>query len=178
LDKEAGQFWVSKPWEIVAEEHNLSAFERNATYLNVGEGRFVDLTFVSGAGNDGDGRSVIALDVDNDGMQDLVVRQAGGEPLLLLRNRMPKRHWLRIALKGTESNAQGLGARITATIGGRTLVRELYPINTYFSQAPAEAHFGLGDATVVDRIDIRWPSGKTQSLTNVPVGRRMSVTEP
>jgi len=103
-DLEKDQFWVGNPWAIVAAQKNLSAYERNRTFLNLGLGRFVDVSFFSGADSDGDGRAVVAADLDGDGMEDLIVRQAGGGPLLLFQNRFPRRHYLRVSLRGTESN--------------------------------------------------------------------------
>lgn len=178
LDHSSGQFWVSNPWKIVYEGHNLSAFERHAMYLNLGHERFADVSFVTGTDSDGDGRSAIAADLDGDGMQDLVVRQAGGGPLLIYRNQFPKSHWLRVSLRGTHSNGRGVGARLIAHVGSRTLVREMFPANTYFSQQPCEVHFGLGDATRVDRLSIRWPSGQVQELTDVSADQRLQITEP
>jgi hypothetical protein len=178
LDNSSGQFWVSNPWRIVSEGHNLSAFERHATYLNLGGERFADVSFVTGTDSDGDGRGAIAADLDGDGMQDLIVRQAGGGPLLIYRNQFPTRHWLRVKLHGTRSNSMGIGARLTAQVGSRAIVREMYPANTYFAQQPCEVHFGLGDATTIDRLTIRWPSGLIQQVKDVDVDQRLEITEP
>ena len=64
-----------------------------------------------------------------------------------------------------------------AEAGGRRLVREMYPANTYKSQHPCEVHFGLGDATSVERLTIHWPSGLTQELTDVRADQHLRVTE-
>jgi hypothetical protein len=181
LDKSAGQFWVGNAWDI-SEDHNLSAYERKAAYLNVGakpgEAKFANASFLSGADGDGDGRTAVAADLDGDGMQELILRQAGGGPLVVYRNELPKRHWLRVKLRGTKSNGGGVGARVTAWIGDRKLVRDVYPQNTFVSQQPNEAYFGLGDAAVIDRLEIRWPSGQTQALERVAVDRLLRVMEP
>ena len=177
VDSDSGQFCVNNPWEIVAHQKNLSAYERNRTYLNLGAGRFADISFLTGTDSDGDGRSVIAADLDNDGMLDLVVRQAGGGPLLMFENRMPRQHFLRVSLRGRESNGQGIGAKLTAEVIGRTIVREMYPANTYASQNPCEVYFGLGPATRVDRLTIRWPSGFTQELCDVEADQHILIEE-
>jgi hypothetical protein len=177
LDIAHGQFWVGNPWRIVAEGKNLSGFERNRTFLNLGNLRFADVSFLTGTDSDGDGRSVFGADLDGDGMQDLVVRQAGGGPLLLFKNCFPRQHYLRVSLRGTRSNGLGIGARLIARVGTRTLVRELYPANTYKSQQPSEVHFGLGEATSVDRLTILWPSGLTQELTDVSADQHLRVIE-
>lgn len=177
LDASLHEFWVGSPWQIVRERHNLSAFERNRAFLNV-EGRaFLDISHLTGADSDGDGRAVVAADFRNSGMLDLVVRQAGGGPLLLFENRLPRKHYLTVSLRGHASNRQGIGARLTAQVGGKQVVRELYPANGYCSQGPTSVHFGLGDASTVERLTIRWPSGKLQELKGLKADRHILVDE-
>jgi hypothetical protein len=177
LDASLREFWVSNPWQIVAQGHNLSCYERNRAFLNAGGQDFLDVSHLSGADSDGDGRAVVAADFRNRGQLDLLVRQAGGGPLLLYENRLPQRHWLRVSLRGRASNRQGVGARLEAEAGGLRQVRELYPANTFLSQAPAEVHFGLGAATAVQTLTVRWPSGKVQVLKDVAADRHVVVDE-
>lgn len=177
LDDALHEFWVSNPWQIVSHGHNLSAFERNRAFLNVRGHDFLDISHLTGADSDGDGRSVVAADFRNVGMLDLIVRQAGGGPLLLYENRLPRRNYLMVSLRGRESNRQGIGARLVAVVNGQPLVRELFPANGFHSQSPNIVHFGLADAEVVDRLTIRWPSGKVQELSNVKGGRHIVVDE-
>jgi hypothetical protein len=177
LDKSLGEFWVTNPWQIVAHGHNLSAFERNRVYLNVKGKDFLDVSHLTGADSDGDGRSVVAADFRNNGMQDLIVRQAGGGALLLYENRLPRKGYLKVSLRGHTSNRQGIGARLTAVVNGQQQPRELYPANGFFSQAPSQVHFGLGDGDKVDRLTIRWPSGKVQVLKGLKGGRHVVVDE-
>lgn len=178
VDQASGQFWVDHPWNIVAEGHNLSGFERNATYLNLAGRGFADVSFLSATDNDGDGRSIVPADIDNDGRLDMIVRQASGGALLVFRNQLPQQHWLRVSLRGRKSNGLGIGARLVAEIGERRLVRELYPANTYYSQQPAEVHFGLADAIQVDRLTIHWPSGNKQTISRIAADQHLRVTEP
>lgn len=177
LDPRLGEFWSANPWTIVADGHNLSAYERNRAFLNVGGRTFLDISHLTGADSDGDGRSVVAADFRNVGMPDLIVRQAGGGPLLLYENRLPRRHYLTVSLRGRTSNRQGVGARLTAEVGGRRLVRELFPANGYRSQAPNQVHFGLADDAAVDTLTVRWPSGKVQVLTGLAADRHIVVDE-
>src|SRR5262249_60986164 len=135
---------------------------------------FVGVSFLTGPDSDGDGRSVVACDFRNNGRLDLIVRQAGGGPLLLFENNFPQRHYLKVSLRGRpapagapSSNRLGVGARLVAEVRGQQLVRELYPVNSYLSQAPSLVHFGLGDADRVDRLTVRWPSGKVQVLRDL-----------
>ena len=177
VDQSLGEFWVTNPWDIVDQGHNLSAYERKRAFLNVRGQSFLDISYLTGADIDGDGRSVVAGDFRNDGQLDLVVRQVGGGPVLLYENRFPKAHYLTVSLRGRASNRRGIGAQLLAHAGGRALVREIYPLNSFRSQMPALAHFGLGDAAVVDRLTIRWPSGMTQELTGLPADRHIIVEE-
>jgi hypothetical protein len=178
VDAELKEFWVESPWEIINQGQNLSAYERDRAYLNVKGKAFVEISHLTGADNEGDGRSVVAADFRNVGKLDLIVRQVGGGPLVLYENRFPDRHYLKVSLRGgRRSNRQGIGARLTATAGGQTLVREMYPHNTYRSQAPNIVHFGLADARTVERLTIRWPSGRVQELHDLPADRHLVIDE-
>ncbi len=158
--------------------YNLSAYERNRVYLNVEGVDLDDISAVTGADSDGDGRAVVAADFNGDGREDLLVRQAGGGPLLLFENRFPKRHWLKVSLRGTRSNSHGIGARLVAAVAGRNIVRELYPVNGFMAQGPAYAHFGLGTATQVDDLMVRWPSGLIERFKDVKADQHLVLTEP
>jgi hypothetical protein len=177
VDQSLGEFWVTNPWDIVQKGHNLSSYERKRAFLNTGGNGFLDLSYVTGADSDGDGRSVVAGDFRNDGRLDLVVRQVGGGAILLFENQFPKAHYLTVSLRGTASNRLGIGARLTAAVAGRALVRELYPQNSFLSQMPSRVHFGLGDAAMIDRLTIRWPSGTVQTLEHIAADRHIVITE-
>ena len=159
------------------EGHNLSAFERNRTFLNVGGKHFIDVSYLTSADSQGDGRAVVAGDFRNTGQMDLAVRQIGGGPFLLFENRFPKRNYLKISLLGKDSNRLGIGARIIAQVGDLKITREMFPVNSYQSQAAAIVHIGLNQATAVDRLDIRWPSGEAYSFKNVRGNRHILVRE-
>ncbi len=182
VDASLGEFWVENPWEIVTRGHNLSAFERKRVYFNVpgpgGSGRdFLDVSHLSGADNDGDGRCVVAADFRNNGRQDLVLRQTGGRALLLYENNLPTGNFLKVSLRGRRSNRLGIGARLTARVRGQNVVREMFPLNSFQSQMPNLVHFGLGEARTVERLTILWPSGQKQVLTGLAGNRHVVVTE-
>jgi hypothetical protein len=180
LDSSLGEFWVENPFDIVNKGHNLSAFERKRMFLNVPHGRgrnFLEVSYLSGADNDGDGRCVVAGDFRNTGQMDLVVRQVSGGPLRLYENHFPRRHYLKVSLRGRRSNRLGIGARITASVGQLRQTREMYQANSFQSQMPCIVHFGLADAVKVDRLEIRWPSGKKQVLKGVRADRHIMVDE-
>ena len=176
LDNELGEFWAGNTWEIF-QRHNLSCYERKRVYLNVAGENFLDVSHLSGADTDGDGRAVVAADFNGDGRIDLALRQAGGGPLMLFENQFPQRNWLKLTLRGRKSNRLGVGARIDARHRGGRLVREIYPANGFRSQSPLVAHLGLADSPQVDQLTIRWPSGKVQTLANLKANQHFVVTE-
>lgn len=177
IDAHKGEFWVPNPWLFSASGENLSAYERNGVHLNAGGGAFHNISYLSGADSEGDGRTVVSFDLNGDGMLELLVRQAGGGSLIVYENRFPKGHWLRVSLRGTKSNRFGVGAKLAAVAGGRTVRRELQPVINFLAQAPAQVHFGLGEATTVDSLTIRWPSGAVQEVRDVPADRHVVITE-
>jgi hypothetical protein len=181
IDKSLGEFWVENPWDIVSKGHNLSAYERKRTFLNVrgadGGRNFLDISFLTGADGDGDGRSIVAGDFRNVGKLDLILRQTSGGPIILYENNFPAKHYLKVSLRGGDSNRFGIGARLVASVKGQPIVREMYPINSYRSQMPNIVHFGLGDADQVDRLAIRWPSGMVQELADLSADRHIIIDE-
>ena len=177
IDKEAGEFWVKNPFEMPNARENLSSFERNRTFLNLDGNSFIDVSFASGADIDSDSRSVVAADFNLDGATDLLVGSVGGGSLRLFLNRFPKANYSRIRLEGAESNRAGIGARLTATVGARKLVRDLFAHNGFMGQGPAEIIFGLGDATAIDHLEVRWPSGKRQVYDNLAANQYFLLKE-
>ncbi len=177
-DERLKDWWVENPWQIAAKGKSLSGYERNRIFLNARGKEFFEISgLTSGADSDGDGRAVVACDVTGDGMQDLFVRQSGGGTLLLFENGFPKTHWLEVSLRGKQSNSLGIGARVVAEAGSQKFVRELYPANSFKSQAPAHVHFGLGKNPKIDRLTITWPSGLKQEFKDVAVDRHLRITE-
>jgi hypothetical protein len=187
-DSSLKEWWTSNPWQIIREGHNLSCYERKRAFLNVrgpdGDRNFLEVSYLTGADNDGDGRAVVAGDFRHNGQLDLLLRQTGGGSVLLYENHFPRRHFLEVSLRGSpedngsrRSNAFGIGARLIATVDGRQLVRELYPHNSFMSQMPTVVHFGLGDARRVQKLKILWPSGRVQELTDLAGDRHIRIEE-
>jgi hypothetical protein len=177
LDPTLGEFWVDNPWQIVSSGHNLSAYERKRIFWNAKGANFLDISHITGADDDGDGRCAVAADFRNNGRMDVLTRNTGGGVLRLYENNFPQRHYLKVTLRGTKSNRLGIGARLVAHLGDRQVVREMFPVNTFHSQMPNLVHFGLGDEKKVDRLTIRWPSGLVQELTDVPADQHVIITE-
>ena len=178
LDTEAGEFWVENPFMIASSGHNLSAYEPNRTFINLGGLRFFDASFASGADIDSDSRSVVAADFDRDGAIDLLVASAGGGPLRLFLNRIPDAgNRIHIELVGTQSNRAGIGARVKVHAGDRRIIRDLFPVNSFMGQSPPEMIIGIGQAETIDYLSVRWPNGSTQEFRDVTANQRITITE-
>ena len=178
LDVEAGELWVSNPWELMSEGVNLSAYERNRLFFNHEGREFIDLSYQSGADIDSDSRSAIAADFDRDGDLDLLVASVGGGPLRLFMNQIPSDgKSVRVLLEGTKSNRLGVGARLQIEAGSRRIVRDVFPANGLMGQHPTEAVIGVGAVNEIDRLLVHWPSGHTQTFQNVPVGGILQIRE-
>ena len=155
----------------------------NLLLKNTGAGTFSDVSALSGADDTGVGRGVAYADFDNDGCVDLYLANLGlpdGEyqSARLLRNSCGwGRNWLAVKTVGTESNRDGIGARVTIVADGHSQMREISAGSSNKSQNTMVAHFGLGSAGQAQSVVVRWPSGIVQKLTDVPANQRITVTE-
>jgi len=178
IDIEAGELWVNNPFQLMSKRENLSAFEANRFFLNLGGRAFVDLSVESATGIDSDSRSSMVADFNADGKPDLLVGSVGGGPLRLFLNQIPaSTNRLYIKLLGTSSNKTAIGSRITAACGERRFVRDYFSANGFMGQSPAGLHLGVGQATTIDQLIVRWPNGNQQVLDNVPASGRITITE-
>jgi enediyne biosynthesis protein E4 len=144
-----------------------------------GKARFEDLSRTAGEAllKPLVGRGLASGDYDNDGRIDLLVADSEGSPLLLHNESPAVGRWLGVRLVGTKSNRDGYGATLTLKSGPRTLVRHCHADGSYLSSSDPRVHFGLGKATKADSLTIRWPSGAVQTLTDLDLGRYLTITE-
>jgi hypothetical protein len=123
------------------------------------------------------GRGLATGDYDNDGRIDLLVVDSEGKPLLLHNEVKTPGHWLGVRLIGARSNRDGYGAILTAQVGERKLVRLCHADGSYMSSSDPRVHFGLGAASQVSKLTVRWPSGHVDSLTALPADRYITIRE-
>jgi hypothetical protein len=143
---------------------SLSGYQRKRVWINDGMGRFMEGARLVGVGDTYDGRAVALADLSNRGVLDIVVANQRG-PLLLYRNHVePGRHWIGFDLEGTASNRSAIGARVEVQWGGRVQVQEVSGGSGFSAQNQRRLHYGLGGTAHVDRVIIRWPSGRQQVI--------------
>jgi hypothetical protein len=153
-----------------------SGYQKKKLFRNLAAQSFKEMAAEAGVDNDRDGRGVGVGDFDNDGRLDLYQANANQESLLYRNVSTGTRHWIELKLTGTKSNRDAIGARVTIKLGGATLIREVDGGNGYAGQSSKRLHFGLGAATKIDSLEIRWPSGRVEKL-DVPVDRITAIRE-
>jgi enediyne biosynthesis protein E4 len=132
--------------------------------------------YVSGFSRRYVARGAATADFFNRGAEDLLVTVLDGSPLLL-RNDSRRGHWLRIKLIGTRSNHDGFGARVEVKSGGITQIAEVRSNSSFESASDPRLHFGLGAASSVDSVVIRWPSGKVDTIAAPPADKALVIEE-
>ena len=123
------------------------------------------------------GRGLAIGDLFNDGVQEVVVENLEGEPTILRPKGGPRNHWISFELAGTRSNKLALNARVKVIAGDLAQTDEVRSGGSYLSQSDLRLHFGLGDHRQPDKVEIFWPSGGTETLTNLEADRFYCVKE-
>ncbi len=153
--------------------------EPKLVQFNQGDGSFCDASDQAGPGIllPQVSRGLAVGDLFNDGNMDLVIENLEGSPQILRNPGIPGQHWVSFELAGTKSNRMAIGARLKLTAGGMTQTDEIHSGGSYLSQSDQRLHFGLGNATRIDSLEIRWPSGKIETLQNLDANKFYSILE-
>ncbi len=148
-------------------------------HRNLEGSKFQLATRKAGAYFDSDhvGRGLAYGDIDNDGDIDLVVNHKDSAPALLRNDTPTRHHWVRLRLEGTRSNRDAVGARVEVEAGSRTIVRQRKGGASLASAHDPRLLIGIGDADVVRRVTIRWPSGQVDRYSNLPADSSFLLRE-
>ncbi len=123
------------------------------------------------------GRGAAYADFDNDGDLDFIISNHGSNAQLYANTGHPDNRWLAVRLRGDRSNREGVGARIRVVAGEEVYVQEVGSQSSYLSQNSLVAHFGLGASTIVDSVEVRWPSGLTSLHTGIKSNQMITLDE-
>jgi hypothetical protein len=153
---------------------DCSGADKESKYCKGRTGKFTMMATIGS-------RSSVLFDLDNDGDLDLVTNDFNSEPQILVSNLSERRpiHWVKILLAGTASNRNGLGATVRVRAAGHVYTKYNDGKSGYLSQSALPLYFGLGDATGVERVEVDWPSGRKQVVTEgLHANDTILVTEP
>jgi enediyne biosynthesis protein E4 len=165
---------------------NAPLFRTGSTYLqrkllfhNTTLRRFVEVGRTAGPAFAAEkvGRGLAVGDIDNDGDLDLLVTNNGQDAELLRNDGGNRANALLVQLRGAGRNTQAIGARIRLTAGSRTQIRDVKAGSSYLSQNDLRAHFGLGAAARADRLEVLWPSGRMETVADVPANQIITIEE-
>ncbi|MBI1929660.1 CRTAC1 family protein [Candidatus Poribacteria bacterium] len=167
-------------------DDNVEAFNPKSTYAqqnqvfrNRGDGTFGEISNQCGPGLllKKVSRGAAFGDYDNDGDIDILITNSNQTPDLLRNDSVNQNHWLILETVGTVSNRDGLGARVKVVAGGISQIREVKSGSSYLCQSDMRLHFGLGDASVADLVEIRWPSGTVERFEGVKADQFLKAKE-
>jgi len=175
---------------FIAQGHDLDTIEKSFPELhyreapmllrNVGGKRFVDVGSSSGDlfRQKWVGRGLAIGDIDNDGRLDVVISENGGPAHILMNHTQTNHHWIGFKLVGHKSNRDGIGAVIRVDTSAGSQWYTVTTTSSYLSASDVRAHFGMGADTHAKAVEIRWPSGIVQKLSDLAADRYVTVEEP
>ena len=157
-----------------------SGHERNRAFLNTTEGRFADVSAISGLDFADDARAVAPVDWDHDGDLDLWLSNRTGPQVRLLRNDAANgTSSIALRLVGRSVNRDAIGSRVELFTAGSATprVRLLSAGNGFLAQGSKWVHFGLGDATEIDRVIVHWPGGEPETFDELRPDHRYRLVQ-
>jgi hypothetical protein len=167
----------AKDWPAM-DGRSLSGYQQKHVWMNDGAGKFVDVAQAVGVTDTHDGRAVALADLWNRGVLDVVVANQRG-PLLLYKNTVsPENKWIEFALEGTKSNRSAIGAQVALFWNGQEQIQQVSGGCGFAAQNDRRLHFGLGKNPQIEKVVIRWPSGKVQTLNGLVPDKLYKIEEP
>ena len=156
---------------------SLSGYQQKKVWLNDGAGKFVDVAQAVGAKDLYDGRAVALVDLWNRGVLDVVVANQKGPLLIYKNNVVPENKWIEFDLEGSASNRSAIGAEVRLFWNGRQQVQHVSGGSGFCSQNQRRLHFGVGKNPQLEKAEIRWPSGKVETIEKPSVGQTYKIKE-
>jgi hypothetical protein len=165
---------------------NISLYHSEETFMepklmfrNLGQGKFEKVSELLGPDfmKPVVGRGSAVADFDNDGDLDIAISVSGGYPQLLRNDGGNANNWLEVMLVGTKSNRDGVGAALKLVSEGFTQYQQRKGGMSYMSAHDPRVHFGLGQRKSIEGLEITWPSGTVDKLTNLPINQIITVKE-
>ncbi len=164
--------------ELIRSDHTWHGYARNVFFLNLGNGAFAEASGVVGLDFLEDSRSFALADIDHDGRLEVILKNRNAPQIRVLHNSMkPIGASISFRLRGHKSNRDAIGTAITLETPGLSQIKYLQAGSGFLSQHAKEIFFGLGDASQVTRVVVRWPSGLEQTFQNLPAGHRIAIEE-
>jgi enediyne biosynthesis protein E4 len=165
--------------DTVEQYDNSNSFKQRNQLFQWRGGRFINVAAeIGGAMNVIESSRGVAFgDLNNDGRIDIVVQNIRSRPTIMMNETPTKNHWAILKLVGTRSNRSAIGAVARVTSGGRTQVDEVRSGRGYQSSEDLRLHFGLGSNPTIEKLEVRWPSGLTESWGNVKASMVIRVIE-
>jgi hypothetical protein len=153
--------------------------QEDQLFENVGGDKFVDISLEKGAyfHEEHVGRGACIGDYDNDGDVDIFIMNLNDHCKFLRNNKGNEKNWIILKLIGTGSNRDAIGARIKITSGGKSQITQKRSTTGYLSQNDPRIHFGLAENENIEKVEIKWPSGKLQVLENVKSNQILEIIE-
>lgn len=169
----------SRNWPAIG-ERSFSGFEKKRFFRNQDGASFIESATEVGLDSESDGRGVVVFDYDNDGDLDLFLANQGQHAQLFENRGVPGHHWLTVELEidpKTGVHPDGLGTRVTITTAAGSQIRQKDGGKVYAGQGDPRLHFGLGAATLIDALVVRWPDGGIQELGDLAVDRILHLRQ-
>jgi hypothetical protein len=160
-------------------DSTTSYHARNIVLMNTGNGKFVNVSDRCGDGlaPKHSSRGAVFGDLDNDGDIDVVILNSRRQATILRNDSPGGNHWIDVRLRGTQTNRDGVGARVEVTAGDLTQIDEVHSGRSYQSDYGKRLHFGLGSRRIVQQIKVRWIGGGVDVARNVGVDQVVTIVE-
>ena len=164
--------------------NNIAPFNHTTSrlYISNQDGTFTDQSSSWGITDTEQGRAVICFDYDRDGDVDIFVSNNQSSPILYNNNAqsLASTNFINIRLKGLNKNSQAVGAKVYVTADGITQLQEVKAGGSFISGSPSELHFGLADATTIERIEVIWPQPNyiKHRLENITTNQFITIVQP